>query len=192
MIKFRILISILVISLFLYHCSTQNGDSEPTSQLLILVVDFDQPVFEGGNISNLRQLPPPAPSKLPFELEEELPADGLDGGVSIFYSISEAKVLDALLPNDATASGNILIPVITDPGSFFVADSETPLPNPLMIEDIGGDYTGFDFSDIWPSINKLGVVRNTLEKDAMLGRYLYKPQPSNEDTWKWVIFFFEF
>lgn len=173
-------------------CTTGDVNSEPISQLLVLVVDYDSPVFEGGSVTNLRQLPSPAPSKLPFEFDEELPEDGLDGGVSLFYANTDAKVFDGIMPYDASAEGNILIPALGDPSDFFELETEIPLPNPLNIEDLEGDYSGRDFSDLWPSINRLGVVQNTLNNDAMMGRYLYQPQRRNENTWKWILFFFEY
>lgn len=190
--KTRILLCALTVILCFYGCSTADVNSEPTSQLLVLVVDYDNPVFEGGSITNLRQLPSPAPNELPFEFDEETPEDGLDGGVSLFYANTDAKVFDGILPYDASAEGNILIPALGDPSNFFELETEIPLPNPLNVEDLVGDYSGRDFSDLWPSINRLGVVQNTLNNDAMMGRYLYQPQRRNEDTWKWILFFFEY
>lgn len=182
----------LIASLCFYQCSTPNVDIEPTSQLLVLVVDYENPNFEGGSISNLRQLPSPAPSELPFEFVQELPADGLNGGVSLFYANTDTKVFDGLLPNDSGAKGSILIPALSAPSIFFELDSEIQLPNSFILEDLVNDYSDENFSDIWPSINQLGVVQNTLNNDALIGRYLYQPQSGNEATWKWILFFFEY
>lgn len=175
----KIFFAVMLVGL-LSACDTEVPEAEE-SQMIVYLVDYDTNKFEAGTVLNFAKVNIEY-DEIEIDIDKDEPEPGLDGAISLLYEPTGDKIFEGAL----TIEGNAQInhPGVTRGEDFY--QIENTVNRPSAVQDIEGPYDE-NFSLVWGTIDNLGLTEIFINEDALVGRFLYKPNNSNKQNWKWVI-----
>lgn len=172
---------LLIAAVLIYGCEAESNPTEE-SQMVVYLVDYESNAFQAGTVLNFSKLNI-SYDQLEIDIEIDPIENNLDGAVSLLYDPTNDKIFEGSLNIDGNASINF--PGMTPGADFYVIDNTVSLP-PNTMEDIGGPYNE-SVGNIWNAIDQLGLTEIFVDNDPLIGRFLYKPNETNVENWKWII-----
>lgn len=175
----KILFTVLLAG-FLSACDTDVPQVEQ-SQMVVYIVDYDMNKFEAGTVLNFNKV-----NIVYDEMEVEIDLDeaepGIDGAISLLYDPTGDKIFEGALNVEGNAEINF--PGVTRGEDFYQIDDN--ISRPTTVQDIDGPYSE-NFSPIWGTIDNLGLTEIFINENPLVARFLYKPNNTNKQNWKWII-----
>lgn len=157
-----------------------DDEPEEQSQMIVYVIDYDSNEFQAGTVLNFTKVNINY-TEIEVDIDEDAPENGLDGAVSLIYEPTNDKIFEGSLNTEGTPKINF--PGLTAGSEFYEIENSVSTP---AVQDIGATYAN-NFSAAWGSVNQLGLTEIFIGNNSLVGRYLYKPSPSREENWKWVV-----
>ena len=174
----KILLAVLMVGV-LSACEVDDEPAEQ-SQMVVYIIDYDSNDFQAGTVLNFAKVNIDY-TEIEVDIDEDAPENGLDGAVSLIYEPTGDKIFEGSL--NAEGNAEINFPGLTLGSEFYEIENSVATPS---VQDIGESYTN-NFSRAWGSVDRLGLSEIFVDNDALVGRYLYRPSPTNDDNWKWVV-----
>jgi len=176
---------VVCLTLSILSCDTEV-EPTPQSQMALYIVDYNTNEFEAGTVLNLTKVDVSYTS-LDIDIDEDPFENDKDGAISLIYDPTGEKIFEGALNPEGNAS--IDFPGFTIGDDFFEIDNPVSI-NTNDIQDIGEDYTE-PVGPIWDAVDELGLTEIFVNSNALLGRFLYKPNDLNDENWKWIILLFD-
>lgn len=174
----------LILGIFTLSCTPENDPVEQ-SQMVVYLVDYSTNEFQAGTVLNFNKLDIEY-QELDIDIEEDPIENEIDGAISLLYDPTGDKIFEGTLTTSGDARVNF--PSFTLGSEFFEIDNKVSLS--ISVQDIGGPYNEL-VGPIWDAVDQLGLSEIFVDNDALIGRYLYKPNESVQSSWKWVILLFD-
>lgn len=187
----QILISLICVVLFLAACSKKNeskiiSQTDPPNRVLFLMVDYKTKVFEGGKEFYYFD------TTSAFTISSQYVPPNDFGSIKLFYQeLHDTLFYGSIVWNGC---GHINFPKNIIPSYQFdtVTTSDTVMPLSGFVNATDTTNNVFYNSPVWPSIQKLVIVRQYLSSNpnGTVRIYLYAPSVGmgNPADWDWIIF----
>lgn len=178
-------------------CSSDNNDSATipetvyppaTNKVLLLKVDFETSVFEGG-----KELAFDNTNTFTIGYEYQSPGDF--GGIKLKYAELDQNIFQGTI--HWMGEGQIQYPAdIAGAGTFLTISEPVQMPNTSLFETVEYYENAFypdiiNYSGIWNSIRNLEVVSQyrTSNPNSKIHLFLYTPcvGTGNSAHWDWFI-----
>jgi len=177
--------ALLSLSFLAISCNP-TVEPEEESQMVVYLIDYGSNEFEAGTVLNFRKANVSF-STLDIDIDLDPIENGDAGAVSLIFDPTGDKIFEGSLNIEGSAA--ISFPGLTAGDSYFRIDNAVALPA-AGVQDIDGPYSE-SIGPIWNSIDQLGITEIFVNNDALLGRFLYRPNNSNTENWKWVFLLFD-
>jgi hypothetical protein len=185
-----VLVLPLWISCHQYISSPNESTDSPSSRMLILKIKFDTIVFEGAYEMKLNPLSTRVTN---IPLTEVYESSG-DGSVITYKYLSDTVFCGGII---WMGTGKIKIPRYFCPTDSFKKDlNGVSIPKNIHYYHLTHYFDSRKDSvvnAIWPKISNLAIVKNYLNKGALMGLYFYTPTIGafNPEPAKWIIFLYQ-
>lgn len=177
---------IFICIILLFGCSNDD-ESNKTSSIVLLQVDYVTNVFEGGKEISISEAIS-SPDTIPISIDYNAPGDF--GSIALYYQPTNEMIFNGTIiwmglgqisfPNDFVSAGN-----------FSQMDSEIEQPDSTKFQTVFYDLynQSIDYANIWNAINNLELVANYLNGHKKIGLFLYTPSvgAGNPNDWDWFV-----
>ena len=194
--KTSIHLSLLFIVFFCYpaHVNAQSFYlSQDSANVAVLIVDYDNPQFEGGSLIHYAPCPLCSDTSLPFEVLFDPPGDF--GGITFTLGAGGDTVFDATIIWMGT--GTIQYPGTFYNGYPFTYDTFPVLMPELEYYSLYGSATNDSAfialaNQAWDLVDSLEITQMFANLNYKAGIYLYPPWVGMFDPTvaKWIVFLY--
>jgi hypothetical protein len=181
--------SFLLFLIALMDCDGEETNSKKIiGQLLLLQIDYNTHVFEGGSTLKYTYKAKNFCDSIPVDLFYDSP--GPSGSLTYRYIPKKDTIFYGTVIWQGT--GSRIVPNNLIPAQEFGIVSPVSAPPNSTYQLWLNNFNEFDYSEIFNSVANLQLVQNYLNQNTKVGLFLYRASEGagNPQNWDWYLLFY--